>query len=806
MRNFFKWIGILILVLVILFVLFPNLLFRVPEPIRSGTLNLPGLESSVMVIFDDYAVPHIYAGNERDLFFTAGYIMASERLFQIDMVNRAVQGRLAEMNSGLVNADKFLRTWGFHHMGKQIAANLEPESMGIIQWACDGINAYIDGHRDNLPLEFKLIGHQPLNWDPSITCGFARLQGQDLNVAWVEELAINHLLETFDGDMANDLFPGVVPIDILSEPSMSDAIIPLLEATKDVQRDLRAVLGNMTGFTASNNWVVSGSRTGSFPLLANDMHLGYSQPPVWYEMHLVGGRFNVRGVAFPGIPAIMSGNNEHIAWGTTNVSADDTDFYMEEINPDDSTTYLYKRDWIPFTLREEIIQVRDAEPVTFTVRETVHGVIINDINTMARQTDRPIAMGWTGYDISDEVTAFLKLNLATNWDEFTEAASYYGVPGQNMIYADREGNIGWRPFLKVPIRKAGGSLRVLPGASGEYDWQGYVAFKQMPYRFNPPQGHIATANHQIITADFPYYVSHYWLPQYRFRRISELLAARDSHSIETFMSTQTDVLSVQARDILPILLGAFEGPASEEELESLVQDALLVLRDWDYFMDAESTAPTLFITWIKQLKKAIYKDEMDRAGDNLYEHFLSTSFDTKSLARVLTLESSPWFDDVNTPEQENRDSIIRQALIMAVEDLTERLGKKSTKWTWDRLHTLTHPHSIVGDDALGKFLNWWLGLNVGPFPMSGSSNTVNAIGHSSTEPYITKNGPSERSIIDLSNLDNSRMVLPTGQSGHPFDRHYQDQAKLFNSGQYRPVHFSREAVEQNAYSTLILQP
>jgi penicillin amidase len=728
------------------------------------------------------------------------------------MVNRAVQGRLAEMNSGLIGADKYLRTWGFHHMGKQIAANLEPESMDIIQWACDGINAYIDSHTDNLPLEFKLIGHQPLEWDPSITCGFARLQGEDLNNAWVEELAVSSLLEIFEGNMADDLFPGVSGTDILSITPLPDALDPLLEATESVQRDLRAALGNMTGFKASNNWNVSGTRTGNLPLLANDMHLGYSQPPVWYELHLVGGRFNVRGVAFPGIPAIMSGNNDHIAWGTTNVGADDSDFYVEQINPDDTTTYLYKGEWIPFNIRQEAIEVRDADPVMFTVRETVHGVIINDFNALARQTDQPIAMRWSGHDVSDEITAFLKLNLATNWDDFTNAASYFAVPGQNMIYADREGNIGWRPFLKVPIRKGGSTLRILPGASEEYDWRGYVPFEEMPYIYNPLSGYIATSNQQTISSDFPYYVTHYWLPEFRYRRIAEMLAVSNEHSVESMMNIQTDVLSVQARDILPILLAAFP-EAATQDLDSGILDALTILREWNYVMDAGATAPALFITWIEQLKRAIYKDEMDRARDNLYEHFLNTSFDTKSLAKLITDKSSPWYDNVNTPDREDHDpdredhdAIIRLALGNTIEDLTERLGKKSAKWTWDSLHTLSHMHRIVGDDALGKFLNWWLGLNVGPFPMNGSSNTVNAIGHSYKDPNISEAGPSERSIIDLSDWDNSRMVIPTGQSGHPFDRHYQDQAELYNQGQYRQVHFSREAVEENAYSTLILQP
>ncbi|UCD37470.1 MAG: penicillin acylase family protein [Fidelibacterota bacterium] len=805
MRNFLKWIGILLLVLVGLFIFIPNLFLRVPKPVRSGNLTLPALEKAVTVYFDEYAVPHIYAENEHDLFYATGYIMASERLFQMDITNRAIQGRLAEMNAGLVNADKYLRTWGFHHIGKQMVVAIDTESRQLVQWTCDGINAYIDAHKDNLPLEFRLLGHQPLYWDPSITCGFARFMGEDLNTAWGKELAVNRLLEIFDEQMARDLFPALSPENApIALSSLESGA--LVEAIGDVQREINAVLGNFTGLRASNNWTVSGTRTDNLPLLANDMHLGYSQPPVWYELHMVGGRFNVRGVAFPGVPAIMSGHNEHIAWGTTNVEADDTDFYLEKVNPDDSSTYLYQGRWEPFEVREEVIQVRDAEPVTFQVRETVHGVIINDFHHVARLSDQPIAMRWSGQDNSDEVTAFLELNRATNWNEFSAAAAHFAVPGQNMIYADRAGNIGWRPFLRVPIRKGASSLRVLPGASGEYDWEGYVPFEEMPYLYNPPQGHVATANHQSITEDFPYYVTHYWVHPYRIRRIVEMLEAQDEHSMETLMAIQNDVLSVRARDLLPVLLAANEQPAGDEDNLQSMNDALEILRQWDYVMDAESPAATIFANWVKHLTEAIYKDEMDQAGDKVYEHFLSAGFVAKSLAHLLTREDSPWFDDVRSGDVETREDIIRRALETTVGDLTEGLGPKASKWTWGRLHTLTHSHILVGDGAVVKFLNWWLGLNVGPFPMSGSGYTVSAVDYSSSEPFISRSGPSQRSIIDLSNLDNSRMVLPTGQSGHPFDRHYNDQAEPFNAGEYRRVDFSREAVEHNAYSTLILQP
>lgn len=804
MRNILKWIGILVLVLVLLFIFYPNFFFRIPEPVRSSTLSLPALIEPVTVIYDEHALPHVYAGNEHDLFYAAGYIMAAERLFQMDMTNRAVQGRLAEMNAGLVNADKYLRTWGFHHIGKQIAETMDPNTRRIVQWGCDGINAYIDSHRENLPLEFKLTGHQPLYWDPAIVCGFDRLMAEDLNTAWGRELAITRLLESFGDEDSRDLFParptGFIPPFIASPGS-------LLEEVSSVGEELGVILCSGTGLRASNNWVVSGSRsTTGGPFLANDMHLGYSQPPVWYEMHLVGGRFNVRGLCFPGVPIVVVGHNEHIAWGFTNLMTDDTDFYLEQVNPEDSTNYLHRGKWVPFNEREEVIQVKDGDPVTFTVRETVHGIIIHDISDIASRSDQLIAMRWTGQDITDDITPFLKLNLARNWDDFTAAARGYATPGQNVVYADREGNIGWRPFVRIPIRRGAEYLTVLPGASGEYDWQGYVPLEEMPFLYNPPSGYIATANNDIVGNDFPYYVTAYWALPYRVQRISELLADSREHDLESLMAIQNEALSVQARELVPILVAACEDSAGRQDLEPLVAKSLDLLIKWDYVMDTESAAATIFTAWFEHLKEAIYKDEMDKAGEEIYAHYLRTGFATKSIAYLLLKEASPWFDNVNTPDVEDRDTVIRWALAAAVEELRGKLGKRVRTWTWGRIHTLTHPHALAGGGRLGKFLDWWLDLNVGPFPVPGSGSTVNAINYRTRKPYVSNWGPSERSIIDLSNLDNSRMILPTGQSGHPFSRHYRDQAELYNTGQYRTVDFSREAVERNAHCTLVLQP
>ncbi|MCH7859691.1 MAG: penicillin acylase family protein, partial [Candidatus Marinimicrobia bacterium] len=637
--------------------------------------------------------------------------------------------------------------------------------------------------------------------------GFSRLQGENLNGAWGTELAVDQLRRVLDDDQVRDLIPSYPGQNLAAQTPATAALMDLLAALTAIGQELDAILGSVGRFRGSNNWVVSGSRTATgYPLLANDMHLGFSQPPVWYEMHLVGGRFNVRGVFFPGLPLAMSGNNGHIAWGPTYLTADDTDFYVEEVNPRDSTVYRYRDQWLPFTEREEIIQVKDSEPVVFTVRSTVHGVVINDLEELARDSGQPIAMRWSGQDISDEATAFLKLNLAGNWDDFSAAAALFAVPGQNMVYADREGNIGWRPFVRIPIRQGGASLRLLPGASGKYDWQGYLPFEELPYLYNPPGGYIATANNPTFDDAFPTYISAYWEQPFRVDRIAELLAAREDHTPETFMAIQNDVLSNAARELVPLLLDAYAEPDSGRHLPAPVADALALLGQWDYRMTTESAAATIFVAWFEQLKEVIYRDELDRAGQHTYALFLRSGFVSKSLHHLFRQSSSPWFDNVNTPELEDRAAASRQALEGAVAQLGEQSGGPPAHWTWGRLHTLTHPHALAGGGRLGKFLNAWLDLNVGTFPAPGSDRTVNAINYRPHEGFASNWGPSQRSIVDLADPDNSRMVLPTGQSGNPFSRHYRDQAELYNAGRYRPVDFTREAVERAAVSTLILQP
>ncbi len=807
MRKLIWLVAAMIILLLLVLYSFPRLLLPVPEPVRSGELTLPGLRAPVKVYFDRYAVPHVYAADEHDLFYATGYLMASERLFQMDMTNRATQGRLAEMSADLLASDRYLRTWGFHHIGKQLAARLDPELRALLEASCAGINYYIESHRDELPLEFRLAGYQPLEWDPTVVLGFGRLMGHELKQSWLPELVFGRVQRALGEEYARDLYPSYPDTKPFVVPPGTAATSHLLEPLAVAMTEVIQTLGGSTGFEGSNNWVLSPERTTSGrPLLANDMHLGFGQPGKWYEMHLVGGRFNIRGVFFPGIPAAMSGHNEYIAWGATNIMTDDMDFYEEEVNPDDESTYRHRNEWKPFRVRQEIIQVADGSPDTLLVRETVHGVIISDLHPLAAQEERPIALRWVGQDLTDEVQGYIELNLARNWAEFSAAAAKYALPGQNMVYADIDGNIGWRPFVKLPLRRPGTGLFVMPGASGEYDWQGFVPFEEMPFLYNPAAGYVATANNKTIGPEFPYFISAYWMPPARIERITELLAERERHSLESNLSIQTDVLSAHAREMVPFLLAAYA--ATDDPSSPEVAAALERLADWDFVMSVGSVEATIYSAWFRHLVETIYRDELDRAGSEVYNSYISMAglLPTRNITRLLVQGGSPWFDDVNTPEVEDADLCLRLAFEAALADLDDTLGGSMTGWRWGQVHTLTHRHDLAKGGFRGRFLDRWLGLNVGPFPMPGGNFTVNPGNYQLSTPYQAIAGASERKVIDVGAWDNSLIVLPSGQSGHPFSPHYSDQAQLFMEGQYRRVDFTLEAVLAGAVDSLVLKP
>ncbi|RMF10402.1 MAG: penicillin acylase family protein [Candidatus Neomarinimicrobiota bacterium] len=801
MKKHIRWIvGIFLLLFAGGYLLF-QLRFSYDLPSYSGTLNVAGLREPVHVFTDEYGVPHVFARNEEDLFFTSGYLMARERLFQMTVISAAASGELSTLfGKDLLSSDIYLRTWGIPRVAREMAAQMDPGVKHLVQSYCNGINRYIADVGNQLPPEFRILGVSPRMWTPVTVCAFARLMAHDLQQSWKPEILFGAVLETYGQDMLEQLLPPYDRSRPTIVPSPGSGLSRVFGAVTDAEHNIRNLLG-MNGLAlGSNNWVISGSRTATGkPLLANDPHLGYTQPAKWFEMHLKGGRFDVSGVCLPGLPLPVIGQTAACAWGFTNVMADDIDFFIEKVDPAHPDHYLVDGNWLPMTLRQETIPLPGGQDTTITIRETKHGPVISDIHPLLRDSGMVVSMAWTGHTPSREIEALLRMGTIHNWDEFTAAVQRFTIPGQNIVYADTMGNIGWRPAVRLPIREAGSNLLPRDGSDSRWDWKGSVPFEKMPFLFNPPEGLIITANNKTIDDSFPYYISNLWADPSRAMRIRERIGNRQSLSVEDMKTIQNDVVSVYARELLPTLVALLPEPQNSTEKEAAAR-----LRQWDGSEDAESVGAAIFHTLLIHCLKAIYQDELEAIHPEAYAAFVELPLiPLRNLQWTLAADSSQWLDNIHTPDyRERRSDIVADAFRSAVADLERRLGRHPGQWTWGRLHTLTIPHALGSVSLLDRLFH----LNVGPFPTGGSSTTINngeyRIGH----PFEQIVGPSMRRIVDLKHPNRTQIILPTGQSGLPRSPHYADQTPLYLSGRYRTTYFDEQFIRQSAMDHLVLVP
>lgn len=767
-------------------------------PLYEGTIVLDGLTDSVHVYTDEFGVPHIFANNDTDLFFSAGYIAARERLFQMSMVVYAVRGEIASaLGDEYISSDIYLRTWRIPAIAKQLAENMYPEEKKIIEAFCRGINTHIDEAMDDLPLEFKILRIKPPHWKPSDVTGYARMMAHEMQSSWKPEIVYGAIAEYFGIEKLAEIYPGHLP----TEPTISQGMKPAFDKILSQEFKIRDLLGFRSPHFGSNSWVLSGKKTlTGKPLLANDPHLEFTQPTRWYEMHLKGRKYNSSGVCIAGIPVPVIGNNESCAWGFTNSMVDDVDFFIETIHPDNSDQYLHGKEWRKMKIVHEKIPLKNGKDTTIVVRITHHGPVISDIHPLPINDNRVVSMSWTGHRITHEMNAFMKLNTMKNWKDFTEAVENFGVPGQNIIYADTSGNIGWRPAMYVPIRKEGHSLIPRPGQDPNYDWYGYVPFKEMPFIFNPESGYIVTANNKTIKDEFPYYISGLWADPSRAERIIKLVEPMDNATVQDMKTVQLDLLSSFAEEILPYI---FQHNFNFDD--EVIDSAVEYLKKWDIKESANSGEALLFHSIIKALTFNIYGDELSLLGEDYLEAFLGMKYlYTRNLRTLLLEGSSSWFDNIDTPKtEETMEDIVKRSIIEGINDVINKYGHARQNWVWGKAHTLTHPH-ILGEVSL---LNKVFRLNVGPFMSEGSDKTVRAGGFSYLHPYKQTAGASMRRVVDFSDFDKVHFIIPTGQSGHPHSPHYKDQADLYNNGKYKMTHFNEEKIrEDKSFKKLTLMP
>lgn len=832
---------------------------RRPFPTTEGEIQLPGLSGKVSVIRGDHGIPQIYADSADDLFKAEGFVHAQDRFFEMDLRRHITAGRLSELvGEGGLETDRVIRTLGWRRVAEAELPTLKPETRRYLQAYADGVNAYIhrQGSPSNMSLEYVVLGqkvndYRVEDWTPADSLAWLKAMAWDLRGDYNAELMRARLAGSMSTSQINELFPSY-PYDtnkpILSpqdwSPSTSstsaNSAVPAGDLAKEtsknaqhayavVQRALDAVpvtMGRGDGI-GSNSWVVGGSRTSTGkPLLANDPHLGVSIPGIWYQVGLhcrsvsSSCPFDVAGYSFSGLPGVVIGHNQSIAWGFTNLGPDVSDFFLEQVRGD---TYLRDGKQVPLTMRTETIKIGGGGEQTITVRSTVHGPILSDaIENVASAGESPpvngrpspgsyeVALQWTGIEVSQTADAIFGLNTATNFDQFRTAAEQFAVPAQNLIYADTAGNIGYQAPGRIPVRsrymEAAPGYWIRPGWVSSWDWQGYVPFASMPHSYNPSEGFIVAANQAVTESGTPFLTTE-WDYGFRSQRIRSLLEKNTKVTPATMSSIQGDTRSQFAPTLVKALLKVDLGR------DDFTKQAQELLRGWDYTNPvgaSESGAAAAYYNAVwSSLLNLTFDDELPKdlradGGDQWMQ----------AVSVLLTKPRSAWWDDKRTPGvAEGQSEILRRALVDARLQLTKELGKEPGDWQWGQLHQLTLTHQVLGgDDVPGIVAKLF---NRGPMNMPGGSAIVDANGwdasvgldgKDSNKAFDVDWAPSMRMVVDLSNLDGSHWVNQTGNSGHAFADHYNDQSEAWAKNELYDWPFTEKAVRDAGGDELTLVP
>jgi penicillin amidase len=832
---------VLILVFLITALAFLWVKVNIPKsfPQVDGEISLSGLDAPVNVYRDNMGVPNIYATTSHDLFMAQGYIHAQDRFWQMDFWRHIGSANLAEMFPSQLSTDVFLRTLGWKLISEQEYATIDEESKSLLLAYSDGVNAYLSTHTGTgLSLEYGILkllnpSYKPASWTPVNTLTWAKSMAWDLGGNMTSEIERAILLKTLPSDYVDDLYPPYshdhpVIIPIIGENvgqqgsnqlfANSNSLDAVLNSTSVNITKLNSLLGPTGADIGSNNWVVGGSLTNTrMPLLANDPHLGIQMPSIWYQngLHCQPMNdtcpYNVTGFSFAGVPGVVIGHNEKIAWGVTNVGPDVQDLFIEKVNPNNLNQYEYMGKWVDMELRKETILVAGGDPVEITIRSTIHGPIISDTYAPLKQEvetpqssftnkagiDLPenyaIAMRWTALEPSKLFNAIWGFDKANNWDEFRTAAMDFTVPAQNLVFADVDGNIGYQMPGNIPIRKSGDGRLPVPGWTGEYDWQGYIPFEQLPYVLNPKSGYIATANNQVNPWDYPNLITTDWDYGFRAQRIVDLItSAPGPIDIAYFEKIQGDNYDASASILVPLLLKTDLGNSELDKTRSLLQG-------WDFQNNMDSAPAALYAAFWKRFLANTFGDDLP---DDKQPTGSSRWFEV--VRNMASDPNSHWWDSQLTKDKlETRDEIFKLSFTEAVADVQKSLGKDSSKWRWGDLHTATFRNQTLGNSGISPIE---MLFNRGPFPTNGGASIVNATGWNASAGFEVTALPSLRMIVDLSDFRNSLTVHTTGQSGHAYNPHYIDMTDLWRNIQYYPMLWNEQAIVDSADGHLVLIP
>jgi penicillin amidase len=817
MRRFVRRVLLLVPIAVAFALAGAYVYLRQSLPLLNGTVSVPGLSAPIDIVRDADAIPHIFASTTFDGLFGLGYVHAQDRLWQMEFQRRIGNGRLSEIfGAATIPQDRFLRTVGFAR-----AARADWESLP--EWAKDqviaytnGINAFIATHHGSaLPPEFTLLRFEPEPFTGADVIVWGKMMAWDLSANYSFELLRRDLVEAVGADRMHALMPlrARDPLTILNAAAVANLSNPAGRAASDVNpaRGLPAswlnafsagvsrgnsqVAGFLLGSATtealgSNNWVVDGSMTASGkPMLANDPHLSAKVPSTWYLAHVSGGDLDIIGATLPGSPVVALGRNRFIAWGATNVAADVEDLYRERLDAAGRTAE-FRGTNEPLTVLPETILVRGGSPVRLAVRLSRHGPLVSDAinanNLESRVIPRPaplepLAFRWTALDPDDTtLLAFLQLNQARNWDDFTSALSGFVTPSQNFVYADVDGHIGYYAPGRIPIRAHADGSTVAEGWTGEAEWTGWVPFDQLPHAFDPAEHFIVTANNRPAPPDYPFNLGVEWPEPYRARRLTDLLKDRTRLTPADFVRIQADTLSLHAKTLLPALL-AHAHPADAAD-----RRAVDLLRAWDCDMKEASAAAAIFEAWFLKLAPAFLGRALPHSVMENYNGRFT--YVTRFVMDQL---------DAHVPEA---DTAVTRALHDGVLDVMSRLGGDMSGWRWDAIHRATFPHQ--GLDAVALLRP----LFSRSAPHGGDWSAVNVGSVAADALYEQHAVSGYREIIDLSPANDSRFADAVGESGHVFSPHYDDFLDDWQHTRHRRMRMTRQDVEAGAVGRLRLLP
>ncbi|HEV2676894.1 MAG TPA: penicillin acylase family protein [Aliidongia sp.] len=720
-------------------------------PQTKGTLDLPGLEHPVSVVRDAQGVPTIKALSSHDLYLALGFVHAQDRLWQMDLQRRVAQGRLSEIfGADALGTDRYMRTLGLYRHAAGGVPFVSPEFKAVLDAYGQGINDFLASGK-SLPIEFTLLNYRPDPWAPADSLVVGKLFDLQLAGNYRQELLHAKLAQTLSADQIADLFP-----DYPKDGPVALGKLAALTRDLPLDRMLAALPDEVGPRRASNDWVVDGAHsvTGK-PLLANDPHLDYSAPLIWYLARLEAPDVTLAGVTVAGAPALILGHNDRIAWGYTTTNADVEDVFVEKIDPADPTRYLTPDGSAPFETVQEQIPVKGRAPVVLTVRGTRHGPVISDLadNPLSEPEAGTVLALQTSFLIDDDRSseAQWRVGQARGWPSWIEALRLFTAPMQNMVYADHDGNIGFFAPGQIPIRKQGDGTVPVPGWSGEYDWAGWVPFEELPQAFNPASGHIATANNKIVPDDYPHLLTHDWDLPYRVERIEAGLAETPRQSIASSAAIQADTVSLTAKHLLPLMLAA--PPADARQ-----QAAMTLLSHWDARMLADRPEPLVFIAWLKALNKHLYQPTLGPLFDRYWS--------MRPLATEGVLTQHPQWCGLG-----GCAAALQTSLKDALDELTQAYGTDMAGWRWGTAHPALFAHPIFHRlPVLRQIFDRRV-------PADGSADTVEAGAFNFSNPdgpYTDIHGPALRAIYDLSDLDNSVFLTALGQSAHVLSAHYAD--------------------------------